>query len=151
MSTTLSPSAKGSSLMIAVAAIRTDEGCQARVAIRPGLVRDYAQAMIQQQSEGGLRFPAIVLFTDGSTYWLADGYHRVRAAREAGLEEILAEVHPGTSRDALLYAISANTDHGLPCTNADKRKAVSLLLNDPEWGQWSDREIARRCLVGNQL
>ena len=32
-------------------------------------------------------------------------------------------------------------------TNADKRHAVMLLLNDEEWGQWSNREIARRCSV----
>ena len=34
-----------------------------------------------------------------------------------------------------------------PRTNADKRHAVLLLLNDEEWGQWSNREIARRCSV----
>ena len=32
-------------------------------------------------------------------------------------------------------------------TSADKRKAVLTLLEDDEWGQWSDREIARRCKV----
>jgi hypothetical protein len=32
-------------------------------------------------------------------------------------------------------------------TNGDKRRAVATLLNDPEWSQWSDREIARRCGV----
>ena len=26
-----------------------------------------------------------------------------------------------------------------------------MLLNDSEWGQWSDREIARRCGVGHPL
>jgi hypothetical protein len=29
----------------------------------------------------------------------------------------------------------------------DKRKAVRLLLADAEWGQWSDRKIARHCQV----
>ena len=38
-----------------------------------------------------------------------------------------AEVRPGTQRDALLYAISANSAHGLARTQADKRKAVALL------------------------
>ena len=28
--------------------------------------------------------------------------------------------------------------------NADKRRAVVALLEDPEWSAWSDREIARR-------
>ncbi len=32
-------------------------------------------------------------------------------------------------------------------TNADKRKAVETLLNDKEWSQWSDNEIARKCEV----
>lgn len=36
-------------------------------------------------------------------------------------------------------------------SNLDKRKAVETLLNDPEWSQWSDREIARRCAVGHPL
>ena len=36
-------------------------------------------------------------------------------------------------------------------TNADKRRAVSMLLEDEEWAAWSDREIARRCSVVHQL
>jgi hypothetical protein len=68
-----------------------------------------------------------------------------------GGTEIRAEVRPGTERDALLYSISANATHGLPRSNADKRKAVALLLADAEWSQWSDREIARRCQVSNKF
>ena len=56
-------------------------------------------------------------------------------------------MRPGTERDALLFSISCNGAHGLPRTNADKRKAVLLLLADAEWGQWSDGQIARRCQV----
>ena len=37
--------------------------------------------------------------------------------------------------------------HGKRRTNADKRRSVMRLLEDAEWGQWSDREIARRCGV----
>jgi hypothetical protein len=137
--------------LIALAAIPTDDGCQVRVKIRPAVVRAYAQAMREQVSEGGLRFPAIVLFSDGQRYWLADGFHRVLAAREAGLEEFPAEVRAGNERDALLYSLAANAGHGLPRSNADKRKAVSLLLADPEWSKWSDHEIARHCQVSQTL
>ena len=35
---------------------------------------------------------------------LADGYHRVAAARRRGLETIEAEVRPGSRQDALRYA-----------------------------------------------
>ena len=34
-------------------------------------------------------------------------------------------------------------------TNADKRAAVLLLLNDGEWALWSDSEVARRCGVSH--
>src|SRR6266853_2708285 len=136
---------------VPLTSILADPACQARVKIRPGVVRDCRRAMAEQISEGGLRFPPIVLFTDGQHYWLADGFHRVLAARDAGLSEFAADVRPGTERDALLFSISCNGAHGLPRTNADKRKAVTLLLADAEWSQWSDREIARRCQVSPEF
>ncbi|HEV3082083.1 MAG TPA: ParB/RepB/Spo0J family partition protein [Gemmataceae bacterium] len=136
---------------IALTTIRMDESSQSRVRVQRSVVRAYAEAMKQQREEGQLRFPAIVLFWDGQDYWLADGFHRVLAARESGLAEFPAEIQKGTGRDALLFAISANSAHGLPRSNADKKKAVALLLTDPEWSQWSDREIARRCQVTHRM
>jgi hypothetical protein len=138
----------GDSVMVALDRIPVDEKAQTRVKVRAGVVREYAAAMKAQRAEGELRFPPVILFTDGSEYWLGDGFHRVLAARKAGLTEIAAEVRPGTQRDAILCGIGANGGHGLPRTNADKRKAIALVLADPEWSQWSDREIARRCQVG---
>jgi hypothetical protein len=137
--------------LVPLASIPTDEACQVRAKIRPAVVRDYAQAMTEQLREGGLRFPAIVLFSDGQRYVLADGFHRVLAAREAGLSEFPAEVRPGSERDALFCSILANAEHGLPRSNADKRKAVSLLLNDAVWSKWSDSEIARHCRVSSRF
>jgi hypothetical protein len=139
--------ATGVAQLVLLDSIPTDDASQVRVRIRAAVVRAYAQAMTQQVSEGGLRFPPVVLFSDGQRYRLADGFHRVLAAREAGLSEFPAEVRLGNERDALLYSISANTGHGLPRSNADKRKAVSLLLADPEWSKWSAHEIARHCGV----
>jgi N6-adenosine-specific RNA methylase IME4 len=36
-------------------------------------------------------------------------------------------------------------------TNADKHRAVTLLLKDAEWQVWSDGEIARRCAVSDRF
>ncbi len=36
-------------------------------------------------------------------------------------------------------------------TNADKRRAVLVLLSDQEWSQWSNREIAKQCGVDEGL
>ena len=146
----MSVSSSGSVVMVNLDRI-PEAGAQARVKIRGDVVRHYAAAMTEQQAEGGVRFPPVVLFTDGQEYWLADGWHRVLAARRAGLSEIAADVRPGTMRDVLLHSVSANSAHGLPRTNADKRKAVALLLADSEWSQWSDREIGRHCQVDHKV
>jgi hypothetical protein len=42
----------------------------------------------------------------------------------------------------VLYTVGANATHGLRRSNADKRRAVSMLLDDPEWAQWSNLAIA---------
>jgi hypothetical protein len=52
-------------------------------------------------------------------------------------------ITPGVYRDALLYALGANSQHGLQRSTADKQKAVETFLLDSEWQQWSNEEIAR--------
>ena len=76
-------------------------------------------------------------------YWLADGFHRLAAVKKEGTGFIPVEIHPGTRRDAVLYSVGANATHGLPRTNADKRRAVLILLQDEEWAAWSDGMIAK--------
>lgn len=102
------------------------------------------------------------MFFDGTSYWLADGFHRVAAALKSGFREIEVELKLGAVRDAMLYAVGSNATHGLKRTPADKRHAIELMLADSEWGKWSDRAIAkasntshplvakvRACLTGN--
>lgn len=122
--------------------IKTGKGTQAREGLNYQTVIEYAEAMA-----GGTIFPPVTVYHDGAAYWLADGFHRIEAARQAGLNKIDADVKSGTQRDAILFASGANAAHGLRRTNADKRRAVLILLEDAEWSQWSDRKIARHCGV----
>ena len=131
---------------IAISKIRIDGGTQPRSEIDGHIVRSYAEDL-----ENGATFPAVVVFYDGDEYWLADGFHRLKAFREAGKTGIPVQIMQGGQRDAVLYSVGANADHGLRRTNADKRRAVQRMLDDPEWSRWSDREIARRCRVGHAL
>ena len=48
--------------------------------------------------------PPLVVFDTGEQLLLADGYHRLAAARLCGLETVEAEVRPGSRQDALRYA-----------------------------------------------
>jgi len=125
--------------------IRTDGGTQSRAEIDQHVTTEYAAAM-----KDGAVFPPVVVFFDGSEYWLADGFHRLRAVYMTDEVMIAADVRQGTQRDAVLYSVGANASHGLRRTNADKRRAVETLCRDEEWGKWSDREIARRCGVDHK-
>ena len=127
-----------------IADITIDDRCQPREQLDEAVVTDYAKAMTT-----GATFPPVTVFHDGTTSWLADGFHRLAAAKEAGLAMIGATIKVGSLRDAMLYAVGANSTHGLRRSNSDKRRAVEILLSDPEWASWSDREIARQCGVSH--
>jgi len=122
--------------------IRIDGGTQPRVEIDQKVVADYADLYAN-----GVNLPPVTVFFDGTSHWLADGFHRYWATKKIDCEVIFADVHQGTQRDAILYSAGANAAHGLRRSNADKHRAVMMLLEDEEWSQWSDREIARRCGV----
>lgn len=123
--------------------IRIDGGTQSRAAIHETTVAEYAEAM----ADPNIVFPPAVVYFDGKEYWLADGFHRIEAWRRVGRTDIPTDVRQGDRRRAILHSVAANTAHGLRRTNEDKRRAVMTLLEDAEWGKWSDREIARQCRV----
>jgi hypothetical protein len=127
-----------------IQSIRIDGATQSRVEINNAVVSEYAYAI-----KDGAEFPPVVVFNDGADHWLADGFHRWHAHKQAGKASIAAEVHLGSARDAVLYSLGANGTHGLNRTNADKRKAVETMLKDSEWAKWSDRKIAETCGVGH--
>lgn len=119
-----------------------DGGTQPRCEISQNVVVEYADAIGR-----GETLPPPVAFYDGQDYWLADGFHRAAAVRQIGNPFMLCEIRQGTRRDAVLFSVGANSRHGLPRTNADKRRGILTLLNDPEWITWSDGKIAKQCHV----
>lgn len=122
--------------------IRIDGGTQPRAQIDTEVVADYAAEM-----KLGTVFPDVVVFFDGKHHWLGDGFHRYHGAITAECNDIAAEIRNGTKRDAILYSVGANAEHGLRRSNEDKRLAVDTLLKDEEWTQWSDHKIAKACAV----
>lgn len=127
----------GQSQFMSINNITQNIDTQPRAVIYGDTVDDYAESM-----HSGETFPPVELYFDGSLYWLADGYHRVRAAEQANIDKIRVIVHQGTKRDAMLHSFGANARHGLRRTNEDKRRAVTKLLSDDEWCKWSDRRLA---------
>ncbi len=115
---------------------------QPRVDLDQDVISEYAELLRE-----GVKFPPVTVFFDSTKYYLVDGHHRYHAHKLAGFADIESTIINGTYRDAVLYAVGANDDHGIRRTNADKRKAVNTLLEDLEWMEWTDSEIARKCKV----
>jgi ParB-like chromosome segregation protein Spo0J len=101
-------------------------------------VKRYAAAM-----EAGERFPAVqaVRLSDGRLA-LADGNHRLAAARRIGRPTIETQITEGDETLAIKLGIAGNRAHGLPMTATDRRRAAAMLLRaEPSL---SDREVARQ-------
>lgn len=122
---------------IAIDQIILDGGTQPRAFIDPTVVNDYSEAMV-----AGAKFPPVVVFYDGEKYWLADGFHRLKAAYHEHMDMIHCEVRQGTLDDARWYSFSANKTNGLRRTNEDKQRAVQAALLHPKGAGLSNSTIA---------
>jgi transposase len=88
----------------------------------------------------------IVVFFDGESHWVGDGYHRLEAYLKEKRDLIYAEVRSGSKHAALRFNIEANASSiQTRWTNADKRNAVEMLLQsngNPEITRKMAEEIA---------
>ena len=80
--------------------------------------------------ESGAVLPPMVVFQEPNTerYVVADGHHRLKGLKAAEIDNVDVEIKEGDETDALEYALSANSEHGLPRTKADIRNGVRLLM-----------------------
>jgi hypothetical protein len=133
--------------MILVKDVQADKSAQQRITTRQDVAEEYAEHL-----KAGCEFPPIVVFKDKlGHYWLASGFHRLLAHKLAKRKYIACDVREGELRDAILFSVGCNRQHGLRREPADKRRAVLTLLIDEEWGQWAGREIAKQCGVSEGL
>jgi len=119
-------------------------GTQTRLKTNDDAVESYAEEMMR-----GTVFPPIDLYFDGSTYWLADGFHRFLATKRNGTPAIAATVQPGGRTEALRHALGANATNGVYRTNGDKRNAVEIALE--EWPELANAALAEICRVSAEL
>lgn len=123
-------------------AINFDSATQIRAEIDDPTVNAYAEAMA-----AGEKFPPATLFKDGERYIIGDGWHRLLAAQKNGDVTFPCTIGGAGRREAIRFALSANAKHGLPRSNADKRKSVEIALR--EFPKLSDRTLAEMCAVSH--
>ena len=144
--------------------ISEDNSLQMRESLNTQTVAQYRELLDDAMSAKDVRYPEPEWpFRDGLTiykvaqegggfvYLVVDGFHRLAAVRAAGWGWVSAVVIDGTYADAQLAAIKANIAHGLPRSNADKRKSVRAALMHPSLAGQSGREIAKLCGVTHPL
>lgn len=123
--------------------IRIDGGTQSRVSLKDEWVFELSERLL----EGKTKLPPMTVFFDGKHHWLGDGFHRYHANKKAGIKEVECTVINGTKRQAKIHSWGVNHDHGLQRSNDDKRAIISEALQDIEYCDKSDREIAEACQV----
>jgi len=135
--------------------VRHRKGATVKVAIRDIIVdptiqirRSNREQTIQRYEEAFDKLPPVDVFETSEGLLLADGFHRVAAARRLGIAEIEANVRKGTREEAAEHAVIANTKNGEPLT-ADERNAGVRRLKQLHPG-WSLREIADAMSIGAQ-
>ena len=118
---------------------------QTRAGTDADTIKNYAEAMAD-----GAQFPDVTVFTDGETYWLADGFHRVLAAKSNGKTAISADVRKGTEDDAVVFGGTANNKQGKRPTIADVQHFLSMVWERREaifGGTPTGGNLAEKCGV----
>jgi hypothetical protein len=114
---------------------------QVRVRLDLQAVRTYRQ-IFEDVPEDKCTCPPITVYLHQGSYVVADGFHRVTAARQAKRTTLNAYVREGSLDDAWLSAMETNIRHGMPYTREDKQKIVTWFLDHPRYGSGSARDIA---------
>jgi hypothetical protein len=124
-------------MKIKIAELVLDSGTQIRTGLDPETIKEYATAYRAKQ-----KMPPVTAFSsNGSPNILADGFHRVAGAAEAGLLEIDVELKKGDRIAAIRHALGANAKHGLKRSREDKINAVRVASH--EFPELSNQDICK--------
>lgn len=132
------------SVEVQVDELVVDHSLQPRVG---GLDGDHVRLLEETAKD----WPPLKVVQSDEQYLLVDGFHRLEAAMNLGLDSIRVEVvEMPADGDLQALAFALNASHGRPLSLVDRRAfAEKLLRGQP---QLADREIARRCgLSGNTV
>jgi uncharacterized Zn-finger protein len=128
--------------LIFLADIDFDASPVVRAQVHTDAIADYAEAY---KSKAQMPLPVLFQANGDKHLLVGDGRHRLEALRSIGKKAMECDVKSGSAEDAFRYALSANGNHGIRRTNADKRLCVELAARC--WSKLSTKEMAEICAV----
>ncbi len=135
-------------IMVPLASLRIEAGFRQRAAPHN---EEYIERLAEAY-KADCFIPPITAFKESDgTLPVGDGLARAEAARRAGKTEILATVCAGGHRAAFLHSLGANEKNGERRSNADRGKAVTVALGDPELAKLSNTQVADYCGVSDHF
>ena len=124
---------------IPLSSILVTESYQPRV---DGTDEKLAQSYADDIKAGAI-FPAVKLFgEEDQPVHVGDGFTRILGHKFAGRRVVDAELRPGGYREAKLWAMGSNGQHGGRRKRKDLRASIREALLDEEWRGWTDGRIA---------
>lgn len=120
--------------------IVVDESVQVRTCSDRDMIEQYRNIYATAQD-----MEPLTVFKDDDKVILADGFQRLEAAKLARVQKVECWVRFGNIHAARLFAATANSRHGLPLNDGDKKRAI--LQAKKEWPEVhgfrpSNRELA---------
>lgn len=85
--------------------------------------------VVERYKESGRMLPPVTVFLVDGQLLLADGFHRLEALKQLGVERVVVDQHPGDKETARGRAAIANVTHGKPLTREERNRAVVWLYN----------------------
>ena len=106
-------------------------------------IDDLDEAHIEQLALIPDQWPPLIVVEIGGEHILVDGFHRLQAAKQLGLQAVpVSIVDVPTDGDLIALAFQLNSKHGRPLSLADRKQhAGHQLRANPSQ---SDREISRK-------
>ena len=129
--------------------LHMDGGTQPRGRLDDDVVERYAEAMVADLWDFSKSSAPITVFSNSSTktYWLADGFHRVAAAKKAGLACVEVDIRQGGKREAKWFSFGVNAEHGYARGKDDVARILKAIFEDTEWRAIPLREISRHTRI----
>lgn len=123
---------------IAIKEIRLDSMLRLREFPNPEAVESWRKAFAMKAEVA-----PVVVFYDGLSYWLADGFSRIEAAKLEKASTIPFQKNLGTEADAFLFAIKKNPERPIKYLQWDNLgRLIWYALKNDFLRQKSDSEIA---------